>query len=175
MADPTAHPDLAELEASRTGEATPEIEAHVAACAECRRAIADLGDVAVALRSAVPTIPDELNDRILWIARKEAAGIRRRRRWGAVASWRGAAVAAGALLALGVLRAVVPLERARTAPTADVDGNGVVDIRDAFLIARAVRAGIEPPARLDVNGDHVVDGGDVDLVAHAAVSLARSS
>jgi predicted anti-sigma-YlaC factor YlaD len=176
MSDPTGHPDLADLDASRTGEATPEVEAQVQAhlreCAECRRALADLSDLAVALGAAVPAVPDAVDRRILWLARKEAVAIRRAEpRPRAVVGWRVAAVAAGVVLAVGLLRTTAPGPRA----SADVDGNGVVDVRDAFVIARALRAGAAPPSRLDVNGDHVVDGADVDLVARAAVALRAPS
>ncbi|MCA9294515.1 MAG: hypothetical protein KDA20_11950 [Phycisphaerales bacterium] len=52
----------------------------------------------------------------------------------------------------------------------DVDGNARVDILDAFAIARGVQAG-NAPASWDVNGDGAVTQADVDVVAHAAVSL----
>jgi anti-sigma-K factor RskA len=180
MSDPTAHPDLAELDAARTGEATAEVEAHLRTCGQCRQAVADFASVADALRLPLPSIPEAVEQRILWMARKEAADLRRaarRSQWRTVAIRRGAAIAAGVLLALGLLRAVVPWRTARTTPAlvADVDGNGVVDVRDAFLIARTLRTGADLPARFDVNGDHVVDGADVDLAARAAVALERRS
>jgi hypothetical protein len=58
---------------------------------------------------------------------------------------------------------------------ADVDGNGRVDILDAFRLARDIEArGPVAPAtemRWDLNGDGRVDKDDVDLVALAAVRL----
>ena len=149
MPDPGAtHPDLADLEAARTGEAPADVEAHVRACAECRRIVAELATCAGALAPVPPPVPESIEARILWTARKHAAQARRatrRRRW-----------------------VVVTL-------VADVDGNGVVDIRDAFVIARALRSTAAPPSRFDVNGDRVVDERDVELAAHAAVALGRRS
>ena len=181
MPDPGAtHPDLADLEAARTGEAPADVEAHVRACEECRHIVAELATCAGALAPVPPPVPEPIEARILWTARKHAAQARRarrRRRWVVVTTRRGAAIAAGALLALGILRVWVPGKADRTAPAlvADVDGNGVVDIRDAFVIARALRSTAAPPSRFDVNGDRVVDERDVELAAHAAVALGRRS
>jgi Dockerin type I domain len=181
MPEPSpTHPDLADLEAARRGEASSAVEAHVRACEECRRIVAQLATFADELGSVAPAVPEAVEARILWIARKYAAEARlarRRRPWMVLTRRRVAAIAAGVLLAVGALRLWTPLrmERTPSALVADVDGNGVVDIRDAFAIARAVRRATAPPPRFDLNGDHVVDERDVDLAAHAAVALAGRS
>jgi len=62
---------------------------------------------------------------------------------------------------------------------ADIDGNGRVDILDAFRLARSIEVrGPAAPTRSgaaetqwDLNGDGRVDKDDVDLVAFAAVRL----
>ena len=54
---------------------------------------------------------------------------------------------------------------------ADVDGNGRVDILDAFRLARDIEARGPADLRWDLNGDGRVDKDDVDLVALAAVRL----
>ena len=55
-----------------------------------------------------------------------------------------------------------------------MDGNGRIDILDAFTVARALadkgRTG-PLPAAWDVNGDGVVDQKDVDWLANAAVRV----
>ena len=53
----------------------------------------------------------------------------------------------------------------------DVDGNGRVDILDAFTLARRLKtpAAIQPA--WDVTGDGRVDDADVDAIAMAAVRL----
>src|SRR5438094_7664451 len=71
MPDPsTTHPDLADLEAARTGEAPGDVEAHVRACAECRRIVAELATCAGALAPVPPPVPESIEARILWTARK---------------------------------------------------------------------------------------------------------
>jgi len=174
---PTTHPDLVELEAARTGEATPAVAEHVRLCDACGRIVSDLARFAVALDPHAPPIPEAVEARILWIARTQAAATRRaarRPRWMGPAVRRGAAIAAGALLALGVLRVWTPWHDAPRQLATDVDGNGVVDVRDAFTIARALRSE-DRPSRFDVNGDHVVDQRDVELAARAAVALGGPS
>jgi hypothetical protein len=53
----------------------------------------------------------------------------------------------------------------------DIDENGRVDILDAFKLARHVESAGPAEMQWDVNGDGLVDRGDVDLVAFAAVRL----
>ncbi|MCF7958327.1 MAG: hypothetical protein K9M57_07765 [Phycisphaerae bacterium] len=53
----------------------------------------------------------------------------------------------------------------------DVDQNGHVDILDAFALARRVKQADIMDEKWDVNGDGVVDGADVDVVAMVAVKL----
>ncbi len=54
---------------------------------------------------------------------------------------------------------------------ADVDGNGRVDILDAYRLARHVEGAGKPDMRWDQNHDGTVNAADVDLVASAAVRL----
>ena len=54
---------------------------------------------------------------------------------------------------------------------ADIDGNGRVDILDAFRLARSIEARGPVDRKWDLNGDGRVDQADVDLVACAAVRL----
>ena len=56
----------------------------------------------------------------------------------------------------------------------DIDGDGRIDIRDAFMLARQIERGGRRPA-WDFNGDGVVDRADVDLVAMAAVRLGEEA
>ena len=108
---PTTHPDLVELEAARTGEATAAVAEQVRLCDACGRIVSDLARVAVTLDPHAPPVPEAVEARILWIARTQAAATRRaarRPRWMGPAVRRGAAIAAGALLALGVLRVWTP-------------------------------------------------------------------
>ena len=58
--------------------------------------------------------------------------------------------------------------------SADLDGNGRVDIFDAFLVARALRDG-QTKSDWDVNRDGVVDSRDVVLLSRLAVQLNRGT
>jgi hypothetical protein len=55
--------------------------------------------------------------------------------------------------------------------TADIDGNGNVDMVDALRLARAVKRGGALDAGWDVNGDGRVDRHDTDAVAMRAVAI----
>lgn len=57
----------------------------------------------------------------------------------------------------------------------DIDGNGRVDILDAFALARRIRSGAALREEWDFNGDGRVDRGDADVVALAAVRLDRGT
>lgn len=52
----------------------------------------------------------------------------------------------------------------------DLDGNGRVDILDAFAIARAIRGGRNQP-KFDINSDGHVNQTDVNTMAQRAVTL----
>ena len=52
----------------------------------------------------------------------------------------------------------------------DLDGNGRVDILDAFAIAREIQNGRNQP-RFDINGDGRLTQADVNEIAQRAVTL----
>jgi hypothetical protein len=55
----------------------------------------------------------------------------------------------------------------------DLNRDGRVDILDAFHLARELEAGTPPPATLDLNGDGVVDRRDAEIIAALAVKLEK--
>ncbi len=57
----------------------------------------------------------------------------------------------------------------------DVDRNGRIDIRDAFLLARRLEARDRAKPQWDLDGDGRVDRNDVDRLAMAAVKLDEGS
>jgi hypothetical protein len=135
-----------------------------------------------ALYGAAPDVPDELDRAILSEAR------RRLPRWRLITLRRlmPLAAAAAVLVVAGVAlvrmqgprapeaaRAAVARRAVETPPAAmeDIDGDGRVDILDAFALARRVESGREPSRRHDLNRDGRVDRADVELVAAAAVRL----
>lgn len=120
------------------------------------------------------TVPADVDHQILANARRRLS---RRRRIVVFKHLIAAAAAAAAAIAvvyfLG-LRPPSPLtqpEPLAASVPADVDGNGRVDILDAFALARRIKASEPLDDHLDLNGDGVVDARDVDLIAHAAVKL----
>ena len=91
-----------------------------------------------------------------------------------------AAVAAVVIVSLFLLhKPQRPQIATRTAPvgdvytkTGDANNDGVVDIRDAMVLARKVDAGQVAWTRWeDANGDKIIDGKDVDAIAMIAVKL----
>jgi hypothetical protein len=54
----------------------------------------------------------------------------------------------------------------------DIDGDGVVDIVDAYLLAKRAGGAVELP---DLNGDGAVDRTDADLLALRIVALGKGA
>ncbi len=135
---------------------------------------------------AVPPVIDAriLHDAAAHLGRDAKRGRRGRLGWVGPAVASVAAVAACVLIGLRLIPrgsplAVVPGTGATspgtvaTAPAlrGDIDGNGKVDILDAFAVARGIRSGQPLPKAWDVNGDGVVDQRDVDWLAARAVQV----
>lgn len=126
------------------------------------------------LSDPAPPVPRAVDHAILTDAR---AGFSRRRRFRLAVAWAGATAATAAAVVVLVLN--LRLERAPSGPVAttreqtvagDIDGNGRVDILDAFVLSRRINAH-SAISRDDFNGDGVVDTKDVDAVAAIAVRL----
>jgi len=179
------HPDLLEIDAVRLGQGRPEHAEHIAQCDECRLALSDLEGLRgeLARFEAPPfAIPEEIDRRILWAARKRALGSRRRPFWRRPAG----AAAAAALVLAGLVsllqRAPVapsqPMEMAKAETTVAADAGGA-------QVAKRARAAAPAPAVDDVTRDGRVDildafalarsgkaePGEVERIATRAVSL----
>lgn len=119
-------------------------------------------------------VSSDLDDAVLARAREhfgEASPTVTRRFWLRIA----VPAAAAAMIALGVWVAWPGGNHAQQstiiAVAGDADGSGVVDVLDAFTMARALDAGQPAPPTWDVTGDGRVDRDDVSAVAAIAVSL----
>jgi negative regulator of sigma E activity len=133
----------------------------------------DLGGL---YRTGLPTVPPALDRAILQDAR---AGFARRRRFWLLARAAGATAAAAAAAVVvivlylnrkdAVVRPVAGTQQ--VAPRGDLDGNGRVDVLDAYLLAKKVEQRAAVGTGEDVNGDGVLDQRDVDRVAEIAVRL----
>jgi anti-sigma factor RsiW len=176
---PTDHLDSLALDLVRTGEGSPADTVHLEGCAECREALAEIEAIAGRFRPRFPApvdVPAEIEQRILWNARKRALELRRTpvRRVLLQPGW---AVAAVVVLAFGVAtfwrQAILAPSSAppQRIARADIDGDGNVDMIDALRLARAVRGGGSLDPAWDVNGDGHVDELDTDAVAMRAVSI----
>ena len=124
------------------------------------------------------SVPPEVDRAILDRAGRHFVGRkttkRTRFRW--VSLWKVAATAAVVVFAFSLNLNEKPaptLHRAvlAKAGAVDFDRNGRVDILDAFKLARQIELASNRGADLDINGDGLVDRGDVDTVALAAVRL----
>ena len=129
----------------------------------------------VRLYDQPPRVPAGLDAAIL---REARIGYSRRRRFWLAARWAGAGLAAAAALALAIRIYVAhPAIRPAISPprqiarAGDIDGNGRVDILDAYVVARAIARHQTLDPAWDINGDGVVDQKDVDLIARMAVRV----
>lgn len=111
-------------------------------------------------------VPPQVDEAVLARAQRRFA---RRRMVARAVRWGVAGVAAAAVLLVAVT--MWPGLRSVPAGREDIDGNGRVDILDAFTLARSIEAPDGVKKEWDLNGDGVVDRTDVDTVALAAVSL----
>ena len=84
----------------------------------------------------------------------------------------GAAAAVAAVVVLSVF-IVRPSPPRLATVSEDVNGDGLVDIRDALALARAIDAG--SATAHDVNHDGVTDRRDVDAIALSAVRLDKGT
>jgi len=123
-------------------------------------------------------VPDSARDALMHDARTDLGNLKRSRRWGGLGL-----IAAAAMIVFAfqlVLRQIsttvrphpaAPPTIVAVAPREDIDGNGRVDILDAFSLARQLsrRGALDP--KWDFNADGTIDQRDVDAVARAAVRL----
>jgi hypothetical protein len=123
-------------------------------------------------------VPPDIDARILWNASKRARIARkttRSQRLGFSSSrWAIAATLILALGAVGIWRrvGVAPVQTARLS-TSDIDGNGKIDIRDAFMLAKAIDGRTDADLARAIDGDAAFDREDVDRIARQAVALRR--
>ncbi len=122
-------------------------------------------DLEVLYRRTVP-VPPGVDEAILVLAR------RRRVAWPWAMAGSAAAIAAAVGLAVW-LHSPGASERFARTPLALAEYTRTGDIRDAFFLARQLKAGVRPGLRWDTNGDGVVDQRDVDALAMDAVRLSR--
>jgi len=177
---------LAELEAQRTGEAAPDRDSDGSSDRSINRVREDLARLANMFEEARPElsdIPEAVDAAVLDRIQHRCREIQRRKKIVRLffqPKW--AAAAAALVLVIGWYLIIHHTEPPKltadkssvAAPSAiaqDIDGNGAVDIVDAYLMAKAVNSGRKVPIQWDFNGDGIVDAGDIRAVARTAVTL----
>jgi hypothetical protein len=161
----TEHPDLLRLDALRAGEGLPGDAAHVDACESCRATLESMRGAAAELAAASSfpgSVPTEIDRAILSMTPRRPLPIR----------WLATAAVFVAAISLVILLQPTPRELARAAH--DIDGNGTVDIVDAYTLALRIKRGDPLDGSWDLNRDGAVDRADVDAIAMRSVALGGS-
>ncbi len=179
MKSPDFHPDLAELEALLTDETKESTRQHLESCAACRETLAELKTIRVSIRQTFDNkaaVPDHADQAMQSLIREQAERVRREQRRPVILRFGRIAAAAALVLALGLAvyfsRFTGPKKPSSLSPH-DIDGNGRVDIADAFTMNRRIRSTDSLPETWDFNQDGRVDFRDVDVVAEQAVQLTQ--
>ena len=126
------------------------------------------------LYAAPGRVPADIDRLILSSAR---AAIVRRGRMRLALRWCGGAAAAAAVLFLAIRfypRPPIPAQPSPSVAAAsgeDLNGDGKVDMLDAYLLARRIELKQQTTPAMDFNKDGIVDRKDADLIALDAVKL----
>jgi predicted anti-sigma-YlaC factor YlaD len=177
------HIELVRLDALRAGEGTESEKAHLGSCRHCRTLLSELESAVDLLRNESPpvtAVPRRVDETILREYRRHFPA---RRRW-RLPAYGAAAAAVLALAVSGQLLLQPAREEVRTTDRAagtqapqsalareDVNGDGQVNIMDAFRLARTLKGGGAGRVKEDFNGDGRVNEIDVDLLARKVVAL----
>jgi hypothetical protein len=129
-------------------------------------------------------VPRSLDSAIL---NRAKANYARRMRFRPVFRWISVAAAVAAVVAIVLTVRMAKIDRHQplagviqrtTTPRppipGDIDGDGKVDMLDAYILAKHIAAGQNLPPEWHVTGNHAPDQRDVDWIAKNAVSLGAS-
>jgi hypothetical protein len=176
---------LVEMEAYRTGEGQDSV---VSPDNDMMDDLKNIAGMFKAARSDPDEISESVDNVVLEHIRAKSQEIRRDRKVVHLFpryKWAAAAV-------MGVLVCVVSFnllyEKDKSAETIlskqvstvsaglskDIDGNGRIDIIDAYLLNNSLKNGSATSKQLDMNRDGLINNEDIDDIAYTAVSLKRS-
>ena len=107
------------------------------------------------------------------------ATMAKQRRLRLMIRWGGLAVGAAAVVALVLRTPTIPDAEKQVRPVVavkaqDVNRDGVINIVDAYMLARTVEKGGVAQTQWDFDGDGAVDRKDADAIAAEAVKLGGS-
>src|SRR6266404_2347666 len=117
-------------------------------------------------------VPPAIDRAILKTAERQfspAGGGRSRRDWW----WTGLATASAVVVAFTLVTSQWQRVAKGRFAVEDVNGDGQIDILDAFALARQGKQGSASDKRLDLNGDGIIDEKDAATIAAHAVKLER--
>jgi len=123
-----------------------------------------IGELSQAYRADLPRVSPEVDRFITSGARAHLAGRNRLRLWLSLAG-----TAAAAVIVVAVLIVSHPARPVTANAIEDINGDGIVDIRDALALQQQIDRGTAKGH--DVNHDGVTDRSDVDTIAQQAVRL----
>ena len=115
-------------------------------------------------------VPPTIDEGLLRAARQHLSPAERPR----ITWWRWVPWASGAAAALVLL--VLVLQSPRPGPAfarEDLNRDGIVDILDAFALAKQLETGAASQANIDLTGDGTIDQRDVAALAAHAVALEK--
>ena len=188
----TKHPDIAELDAFRTGEAQVGTGKHLKSCKQCQKHYNEL----LGLNSSLKEIKfdkklsgiNKNNENILSFIKQRSDKIKKSRsqkRYIPQFVYAGSTVLAIFIVVSATsLFMQTPVKQKRSVPVyiskeavmtkslkSDFDQNGVVDIIDAFKMFHSLDSQVKLSLKWDINNDGSVDKLDVNIIALKAVEL----
>lgn len=120
-------------------------------------------------------IPDSVNEIILGHIKEKSCEIRRARKFIPLyPRWKQVAVAAMALLVCTASFHIFFNSNEPENNVLDIDGNGRINIVDAYLMDRRLMSGVVTTPKMDLNGDGHINKADIMTIVNASVSLKKS-
>lgn len=138
----------------------------------------DLNNISKLFSDAKPD-PDEISesvdDIVLGHIKEKSREIRRARKVVPLyPRWKQVAVAAMAVLVCAASFNLFFRSDMSERNVLDIDGNGRINIVDAYLMDRRLMSGDVMPKNLDLNGDGHINKVDIMTIVNASVSLEKS-
>lgn len=136
-----------------------------------------LDDISKLFRNAKPDpgdISESVDDIVLGHIKGKSREIRRKRNVVQFfPRWKQAAAAGIAVLVCAASINIFFRLDSSGSNALDIDGNGRINIIDAYLLDRRLMGGEDLPEKLDLNGDGYINDADIKIVADTSVALEK--